>query len=107
MPLMLVKLVPTLASDANQRYPGVDKRAQAQIHLEDAQRSLGKALSLLGGKTRNKPKEFPPKYKFIARQYLESIIIRLRVTQVVLAQRKQDHTVASDPEYDAVREEKC
>lgn len=65
----------------------MDKRGQAQVLLEDAQRSLGKALSLLGGKTRNKPKSFPPAYKYVARQYIESVIVRLRVTQVILAQR--------------------
>jgi hypothetical protein len=88
----------------------VDKRGQAQVLLEDAQRSLSKALSLLGGKTRNKPKEFPPRYKYITRQYLESIIIRLRVTQLVLAQRKQDHTIkpsAFADEYEKERKEQC
>lgn len=66
----------------------MDKRGKAQVHLEDALRELSKALSLLGGKTRNKPKDWPPPYKYIARQYLESIITRLRVTQLVLARRE-------------------
>lgn len=65
----------------------MDKRIKAMQHLEDAERELGKALSTLGGKTRNKPRVFPPPYKFIARQYIESLIVRLRVTQLILAER--------------------
>lgn len=65
----------------------MDKRTKAMQHLEDAERELGKALSTLGGKTRNKPRVFPPPYRFIARQYIESLIVRLRVTQLVLAER--------------------
>lgn len=65
----------------------MDKRTKALVHLENALRELSLALSTLGGKTRNKPKVFPPPYRFIARQYIESLILRLRVTQLILAKR--------------------
>lgn len=65
----------------------MDKRTKAMQHLEDAERELGKALSTLGGKTRNKPRVFPPPYKFIARQYIESLIVRVRITKLILAEQ--------------------
>lgn len=88
----------------------MDKRTKSLQHIESALRELGLALSALGGKTRNKPKVFPPEYKYIARQYLESIIIRLRVTQLTLAKRNWFPSKEQEAlmlEYEPTREDHC
>jgi hypothetical protein len=58
------------------------KRERALKHLEHARDEVDKALSLLGGRTRYKPKVVTR--EFIARQYLESLDARLNVTQALL-----------------------
>ena len=61
----------------------MSKQEQAKAELEHALHSVGKALSLLGGRTRlRKPKVWSA--KFVSRQYLESIESRLQVVQTLL-----------------------
>jgi hypothetical protein len=55
------------------------RRDRSLDALSNAQEAVGRALSVLGGKTRNKPKALPAPRSFIARQMLESIVNRLTV----------------------------
>lgn len=82
------------------------KRERALAELELAMQSVDKALSLLGGRTRHKPKSWQA--IFTARQYLESIESRLRVTEQLLlpAPRSRPEPVTEiDKEYDRERQE--
>lgn len=59
--------------------PLLTKRQRALQELEHASHSLNHALSLLGGRTRHKPRMVTR--QFIARQYLESLVTRLSVVR--------------------------
>lgn len=62
--------------------PLLTKRQRALQELEHASQSLNHALSLLGGRTRHKPRKITR--EFTSRQYLEGIINRLRVVNDLL-----------------------
>lgn len=63
----------------------LSRRQQAAEHLEHALSESAQALTKLGGKTRFKPRELPAPNTYLARQYIEGIINRLRVVQHLVA----------------------
>lgn len=76
-------LKPGLAEDLGVKRP--TKRQQAADCIERAQRELGKALSLLGGRVRARPRSLPYPWQFIARQHLEIAMYRAQVAGMALA----------------------
>jgi hypothetical protein len=63
----------------------VTKKQRAADCMERAQRELGKALSLLGGRVRSRPRDMPYPWDFIARQHLEIAMYRAQVASMALA----------------------
>lgn len=85
------------------------KHQLAQQHVEFALSETSQALSKLGGKVRSRSKDLPSPVVHIARQYLEGVINRLRVIQLLLVEKSAE-TLLRDPfekNYDKTREVGC
>jgi hypothetical protein len=77
--------------------PRVTKKQQAADCMERAQRELGKALSLLGGRVRSRPRAIPYPWDFIARQHLEIAMYRAQVAAMALAHGRGGDAVEKSP----------
>lgn len=78
--------------------PKVTKRQQAADCMERAQREMGKALSLLGGRVRSRPRDIPYPWDFIARQHLEIAMYRAQVAAMALAHGRGGDAVEKNPD---------